>query len=119
MSLGLVLFSAQVAVSDTGHGTESKSHMRGEGASSEDMKSRREKMQTRMEEQQSKLDELAARMNQATGQEKVDAMSALLNELVGQRKALRDRIADRMSQSKEDGRYDGDEGASKTPGKSR
>jgi hypothetical protein len=117
-SLGIMLLSAPVLAGEEGHGSQSKQHMRKDGSSQGDKKEHRAKMRARMEEQQGKLDELTTRMNQATGNEKVDAMAALLNEMVAQRKALRDRIADRISKAKEDDGYDR-EGASKAPDKSR
>lgn len=123
MSLGLILASAQIAASDEGRGPESKPHMRGEGSSSGDMKSRRQEMRTRMQEQQRKLDELASRMNQATGQDKVEAMAALLNEMVAQRKALRDRMADGMGKRQGGGAGEGygsdGDGKAETPGSGR
>jgi hypothetical protein len=114
MGLGIMLHSAPLLAAEEGRDQESKPHAQGEKLSGADLQSRRAQVRARMDERQSKLDELAARMNQATGQEKVNAMAALLNEIVGQQKALRDRIADRMSSHKNDHRY-GAEGSSKTP----
>jgi hypothetical protein len=119
VGLGAMVLSGPVwATADENRGAGSHHQMRGEGAD-KDMKSRREQVRGRMEEQQRKLDELAAGMNRAAGQEKVDAMAALLNEMVAQRRAMRDRIADRMSKQKESG---GDYGPEEKPdgsGKSR
>lgn len=119
IGLGLMLVSAPFAAMEEGRGSEGKQHLQGEESSGGDMKSRRAQIRARMEERQSKLDDLAARMNQASGPEKIEAMAALLNEMVDQRKALRDRIADRMTSQKGEGGYEGGESASKMPDKGR
>ncbi len=120
VSLGVTLLSAPLAYAAEGRGgPESRQHMRGQGASDEEMKSRRAEMRAMMEQRQRKLDELAAAMNQATGQEKVDAIAALLNELVSQRKAMQQRMGERMAKPKGSGGEPGSEGGSEAPGMSR
>lgn len=116
VGLGLALFSAPLAHAAEGRGgPESRPHMRGQGMSEEDMRSRRAEMQAMMEQRQRKLDELAAAMNQATGQDKVDAIAALLNELVAQRKAMQQRMTERMSKSKGPGGEHRSDGGSDAP----